>query len=280
MGCDKSRDKAVSDTAAKHDERTEVVVLAASSLTDAFQALAKDFEKQHPEAKISLQFAGSQALRAQIERGNEADVFASANEAHMKALVDAKLAAQPQIFAHNELVIAVPKANPAKLHSVGDLPQAKRLVVGAKQVPVGHYTRTFLDRAAGHFGMPFAQVVIHNIASKETNARQVLAKVAAGEADAGIVYRSDARAAKDRVDTVEIPDDLNVRAAYSIAALDHAAHPKLARQWVDLVTSASGQAVLAKQGFVTEASAGSDRTASPRADRPTSPSSGPHSPTP
>lgn len=249
-GCKRSPDGPAGD-----EQHTELMVFAASSLTDAFKDLAQAFEKAHPRVDVVLHFAGSQALRTQIENGARADVFASANRAHMQALEDAELVDAAETFAHNGLIIVVPPDNPAHIRKVRDLSRAERLVLGAEQVPAGRYARTFLARATERFGPTFRDGVDAAIASNETNVRLVLAKVAMGEADAGIVYRTDAHAAADQVDTVELPGDLDVRANYPIATLREAAHPALARQWVDFVESADGQAVLTRHGFVSDAQA-------------------------
>jgi molybdate transport system substrate-binding protein len=231
-------------------EPKELVVFAATSLHEVFQNLTITFEKKHPGTKVRLSFAGSQELRVQIEHGARADVFASADEKHMASLLKQGLVQQPAvIFAHNEPVVIVPKTNPAKLASFTDLPKAKHIVVGAPEVPIGTYTQTILAAAEKTYGKAFREEIVAHISSRELNVRQVLTKVALGEADAGIVYRSDALAAQDRVSMIAIPAAINVTADYPIAVLAAAPQPGLASAWVAAVLAQEGQYALAGAGF-------------------------------
>ena len=170
----------------------ELVVFAASSLREAFAGLGATFERQHPGTKVSFALAGSQELRTQIEHGAQADVFASADWTHMRALVAARLAASPRTFARNEPVLVVPRENPAQLRTLADLPRATRIVLGAAEVPIGAYTQRILDAASRRYGAAFRSSVEAHVVSRELNVRQVLSKVALGEADAGVVARSAA----------------------------------------------------------------------------------------
>ncbi len=232
-------------------EPTTLSVYAASSLTDAFGEMETLFEGAHPGIDVSVTYAGSQILRLQIEQGAAADVFASANEEHMRALEEAGLAAASRIFARNELVIIVPTGNPARIESLADLPEASRIVLGASNVPVGAYARQVLRLAAPTHGEGFEAMVLSRVASEESNVRLARAKVQMGEADAAIVYRSDA-GATDRVRIVEIPREVNVIADFPIAALRGAEVPDLAEAWIELVSSPEGQGVLARHGFTVE----------------------------
>ncbi|HXT95230.1 MAG TPA: molybdate ABC transporter substrate-binding protein [Polyangia bacterium] len=228
----------------------ELVVFAAASLREVFATVAARFEEEHPGTHVLANAAGSQELRAQIEQGAAADVFASADERHMNALVSEGLAAAPAVFACNEPVVVVRSGLAGSLKTFADLPRAERIVVGAPEVPIGAYTARVWRKAARKLGDDFAARVQAKIVSRETNVRQVLAKVVLGEADAGVVYRSDARAAAGKVAVVEIPADLNVTAAYPIAVLEAAPHPEAARAFVDLVRSPTGLAALREAGFV------------------------------
>ena len=227
----------------------QLTVFAASSLRDAFQDLGRNLEQQHPGTSVSFNFAGSQELRTQVEHGARADVFASADPRTLRALAGAGLALEPQVFARNEPVIVVPAGNPAGIHSLADLPRARRLVVGAPEVPIGEYTVRILEAASRRYGPAFGAAVESRVASRELNVRQVLAKVALGEADAAIVYRTDALASRGAVEVISIPPDLNVVAEYPIAVLRGAPQAGLARAFVELVLSPAGQAVLARHGF-------------------------------
>jgi len=227
----------------------QLTVFAASSLRDAFQDLGRNLEQQHPGTSVSFNFAGSQELRTQVEHGARADVFASADPRTLRALAGAGLALEPQVFARNEPVIVVPAGNPAGIHSLADLPRARRLVVGAPEVPIGEYTVRILEAASRRYGPAFGAAVESRVASRELNVRQVLAKVALGEADAAIVYRTDALASRGAVEVISIPPELNVVAEYPIAVLRGAPQAGLARAFVELVLSPAGQAVLARHGF-------------------------------
>jgi molybdate transport system substrate-binding protein len=226
-------------------------VFAAASLTDAFTEIGKAFEAAHPGVTVTFNFAGSQALRTQIEEGAPADVFASANKTEMDNLTSGGFVTQtaPQIFLANKLVVILPAENPARLENLEDLAKpGMKLVLAAEEVPVGKYARQALDQMNGQFGSDFADKVLANVVSNEDNVKQVVAKVQLGEADAGIVYTSDAVAAPD-LKTMEIPAALNVVAEYPIAALSTSANAELAVAFMDYVLSADGQAILKKWGF-------------------------------
>ncbi len=228
----------------------DLVVFEAASLKEAFARLAARFEKDHAGTHVVTNTAGSQELRAQIEHGAVADVFASADERHMNALAAEGLVVAPALFACNQPVVVVRSGLGASLKVFVDLPRAERIVVGAPEVPIGAYTVQVWQKASAKYGADFAARLQAKVVSRELNVRQVLAKVMLGEADAGIVYRSDALAAKGKVTVLEIPPDLNVTAAYPIAALKAAPSPALARAFIDLVRSPAGAAVLGEAGFV------------------------------
>lgn len=228
---------------------TTITVFAAASLRDVFTALGTTFEKEHPGVKAQFNFAGSQELRTQIEQGAPADDFASADTKYMDAARKAGLVDAPALLAINAPVIVVPADNPGKVKSLADLPTVKRLVIGSPEVPIGNYTLQILERAKAQLGADFPARVQARVASRELNVRQVLTKVMLGEADAGIVYRTDARSGGDKVRVVEIPAELNVVAEYTIATVARAPHPELARAWVTLVTGPAGQAALEGAGF-------------------------------
>jgi molybdate transport system substrate-binding protein len=224
------------------------VVFAAASLRDAFSALGEDFKRAHAGVEIAFNFAGTQELRTQLEHGAAVDVFASADQKHMQALLDAQRVQAPRLFARNEPVIVVTPGGPA-LQGLADLPKAKRLVIGTPEVPIGRYTLQIFDKAKATLGEDFPQRAQARVVSRELNVRQVLAKVSLGEADAGIVYRSDAKGAESKVTVVTIESGFNVIAEYPIAVVSGAAHPRLAQAWVDLTLSAGGQQVLQYHGF-------------------------------
>jgi len=229
-------------------KRRELTVFAAASLRDSFEKLAEAFERAHPGVHVRFNFAGSQELRTQMENGAPADVFASADLRQFDSARGGGLVGAPKIFTTNEPVIVVPRTNPAKVTSLADLPRANRLVIGARQVPIGAYALQILDKAKAQYGADFRSRVEARVVSHELNTRQVLNKVALGEADAGIVYRTDALRSRD-VQVIAIPADLNVLAEYPIASTLRAPCPDLAKAWVELVVSPAGQATLAEFGF-------------------------------
>ena len=232
-------------------EPQTLTVFAAASLTDAFTEISKNFEAANPGVIVLFNFAGSQALRTQIEEGAPADVFASANKTEMDALVTSAHVQQgtPQTFLNNKLIVILPADNTAGLTKLEDLANSGiKLVLAAEEVPVGKYTRQALEQMNSQFGSDFKDKVLANVVSNEDNVKQVVAKVQLGEADAGVVYTSDAVAAPD-LKTVEIPNELNVIAEYPIAALTDSVNSELATAFINYVLSQEGQAVLQKWGF-------------------------------
>jgi molybdate transport system substrate-binding protein len=227
----------------------QLTVFAASSLRDAFQQLGQRFEEEHPGVAVAFNFAGSQELRTQLEHGARADVAAFADEAQFRTLASAGLVGPSSIFAHNQLALVVPRGNPSAILGLQDLPRARRIVVGDPSVPIGSYTLRLLDAASARYGAGFRQMVEARVSSRELNVRQVLAKVSLGEADAAVVYRSDALAARGTVEPVPIPPELNLDARYPIAALRNAPQPELAAAFIRLVLSFDGRDVLARHGF-------------------------------
>lgn len=226
--------------------RTPLVVFAASSLTDAFPDIESAFEAR-AAVDVQLTFGGSQTLRLQIEQGAPAAVFASANRAHMQALVDGGRVDGPQTFAHNRLVIAVPREG-SPVQAFADLSRAERLVIGTDAVPVGRYARQMLDKAGADpaLGPAFVAAVRARIVSEESNVRLARAKVELGEADAAIVYRTDVEAA-ERIAAVPIPEALDVPVGYVIGTVPGS--DAAAAAFVRFVTGPDGQAILRRHGF-------------------------------
>lgn len=236
-------------------ETATLTVFAAASLTDAFKAIETAFEDAHPGIDMVFSFGGSSTLAAQILEGAPADVFASANREQMQRLNDAGLlAGQAAVFARNRLVLITPRDNPAGIHTVADLARGGiKLVLAATGVPVRAYTDQMLNAAAAQpeFGADFYTRVLANVVSEEDNVRRVAAKVALGEADAGIVYASDATAdLAGQVLVIPIPDALNVVAEYPVAVVARTAHSAEARAFVDFVLSAEAQSVIQQAGLL------------------------------
>ena len=228
-----------------------MTVYAAASLTNAFNELGRAFEASHPGVAVLFNFGGSQNLRTQIEQGAPADVFASADAAEMNALVaDGKVqAGAPRIFVTNQLIVILPAKNPAGITSVQDLTRpGLKLVLAAGDVPAGKYARQVLDNLGTLGGPNYKELVLANVVSNEDNVKQVVAKVQLGEADAGIVYVSDAAAAAD-LGKIEIPPQANVIARYPMAPLIDSPNADIAEEFIVYVLSPDGQAILKRWGF-------------------------------
>ena len=230
-----------------------VTVFAAASLTESFTEIKSAFEKAHPGVTVQYNFAGSPALVTQLTQGAQADVFASADQPNMdNAVKGGVIAGTPQVFAKNKLVIIVPKENKAGIMTPKDLAKPGiKFDTAQASVPVGAYTQQALDNFAKlpDYGANFKAAVNKNIVSQEDNVKAIVQKVQLGEADAGIVYATDAQAAKDKLTLITIPDAQNVIATYPVALVKGAKQAALGQQFVDYLLSADGQAILQKYGF-------------------------------
>ena len=221
-----------------HDDPVTLRVLAASSLTKTFTRIGADFERAHPGVKVAFAFAGSQELAAQVGQGVPADVIATADTATMDSLGGA--APDPRVFATNELAIAVAPGNPRGITGLASLADPDLTVVlAAPEVPAGRYAREALARA---------RVKVKPV-SLEPSAADVLAIVSLGEADAGVVYASDAAGAAGQVEVVRIPPAENVTATYPIAVLAETGSRFVADRFVDYVLADAGQRTLRSYGF-------------------------------
>ena len=235
----------IADT--KTSEIATLNVSAAASLQRSFDEISQQFEDQHPGVKVAVSYDGSSTLATQIVEGAPVDVFASADERNMQVVVDEDLAQDPQIFATNTLVIAVPAGNPARVKSLQDLQDAVT-VLCAPEVPCGGASETLLKNAG----------VKVTPASLEQNVTAVLAKIAAGEADAGLVYRTDV-VDDAAVESIEPEGAQAVVNTYPIAVLAPSAQPRdaashnakhaAAAEFVAYVLSDEGQRLLARHGF-------------------------------
>lgn len=231
--------------------RGAITVFAASSLTQVFNEIGPAFQRAHPEQPVRFNFGASSALRSQIQLGAPADVFASADSEQMAPLQNAGLVTSAAAFARNRLAVVVPTNNPARLRSPQDLARPElRLVTTAQAVPIGRYTQEMLGRLGRERGYPsdFAARVNRNVVSREPNVRAVLAKVELGEADAAVVYETDARASS-RVKAISIPEKANVIAEYPVAVVAASANRPGAEAFVRFLRSTSGRAFLKQHGF-------------------------------
>ncbi|GAA3629314.1 molybdate ABC transporter substrate-binding protein [Microbacterium awajiense] len=217
-----------------------LTVFAAASLTESFELLAADFERDHPGTAVVLNLAGSPALAQQLVSGARADVFAAASADAAQVVVDAGLAEAPIVFATNRLALVVPAGNPADVAGLDDLARDDLAVALCDPVvPCGAASERALS-VAGVDARPD---------TLEQDVKAVLTKVVLGEADAGLVYVTDARAAGDEVATIDVPGLADERTSYPVMALADAAEPDLAAAWIALLASAEGRAVLAEAGF-------------------------------
>jgi molybdate transport system substrate-binding protein len=221
----------------------QLVVFAAASLKGAFDKIGGQFEKAHPGVTVKFNYAGSSSLATQLGQAAPADLFASANTKSMKTVTSDDLTTgSPQVFAKNNLEIMVTKGNPMKIKTISNLANKDvKVAVCAPAVPCGAYSKEIFAKAG---------VTVHPV-SEETSVSAVVTKVSLGEADAGIVYVTDVKAAAaDKISGVPIPAKDNVTAQYPIVKLKKAPNPKAATAFMDYVLGSSGQKVLASYGFI------------------------------
>jgi len=234
----------------------KITVFAAASLSEAFREIGKAFTARNSTVSIDFNFAGSPTLRTQLEQGARADIYASADQAQMDLAVRSGVVADGgQIFARNSLVIITPADNHPKVATAVDLANpGLKLVLANKDVPVGAYARQVLSamEAGPAFGSGCSARVLRNLVSEESDVKQVVAKVQLGEADAGIVYRTDVTASvAPKLTTISVPAGFNVVAAYPLSVVKGAPNERTARAFVAFVLSDEGQAILRKYGFET-----------------------------
>jgi molybdate transport system substrate-binding protein len=221
----------------------ELTVFAAASLTETFTALGRKFEAAHPGVKVRFQFGSSATLATQITQGAPADVFAAASPATMKTVVDAGDAAgTPVVFVKNKLEIATPKDNPGNITGLEDFTKKDlAIVLCAPTVPCGAAADKVFT-AAG---------ITPEVDSREPDVKAVLTKIELGEADAGLVYKTDVLAAADKVKGIEFPDADKAINDYPIVTLKDAKPADTAKAWVDYITSAEALKMLKDAGFET-----------------------------
>lgn len=222
-------------------ETGTLTVLAASSLTEVFTELKKQFEADHPGVTVKLAFDSSATLAEQVAQGAPADVLATADTRTMHTVVAAHANdGKPQLFATNRLVLAVPKANPAHVTGVADLDRSGvKYLACVSSAPCGDLADTLLK--ANHVSAPPV--------SREVDVKSVLGKLELGEADAGLVYATDVRSSQGKVTALQVPHAAQHLNEYPIVALTGSTHATLAHDWVRLVLSPAGQQVLGAAGF-------------------------------
>jgi molybdate transport system substrate-binding protein len=240
------------------EEPKELTVFCGAGLTGAFNEI-EQLHKNTSNFRIGFNFDGVPALRAQIEQGAYADVLVSANLKHMNALkaegyIDNDTV---RIFAKNKVAVIVPNDNPANITNLMDLTRPGiKISIGTKELPAGDYARQVLDKLANdsEYGPAYKEKVMANIVSEETTVSLIMSKVALGEADAGFAFISDVSPQMaGKVTRIFIPDRFNVLGDFPIGVLKQSDCPQQSREFIDLVMSAKGQAILKKYGFIPEA---------------------------
>jgi molybdate transport system substrate-binding protein len=235
-------------------EPRELTVFTAASLTGAFGEIGQMY-KNETNISVAFNFDGSQALRTQLENGAYADVFVSANQKQMKAVENDGLMNNSSvvIFTKNKLSLIVPKGNPAKIINLSDLAKpGLKIVMGTKDVPVGDYALQIISKLGNDsaYGPDYKTKVLANVISQETNVNYVVTKVALGEVDVGFAYVSDVtKDLTSKVDKIDIPDEYNVIAQYPMGILLESKYPLRSQEFMSLVMSDKGKAVLEKYGF-------------------------------
>ena len=229
-------------------QRQSIVVYAASSLTDVLSRLENQFESKYPNIDVDIAYAGSQTLRLQIQQGAPVDVFISANSEHMDALAEQGSIRQRQVFGYNRLALVVPRENPAGIQNASELYKAKRLVIGSEQVPIGNYFRQWLIQMDENIDASFSKRVLSKVVSQENNVRLLRAKVELGEADAAIVYFTDAIASK-AVKHLPIGAETNIRTQYEQGVILRSRSDSALSQWLDFLGSREARESMIEDGL-------------------------------
>jgi molybdate transport system substrate-binding protein len=218
-----------------------LTVSAAASLKAAFT----DYGKQFKDADSRFSFAGSDELAAQIENGIKPDVFAAANTKLPDALYAKGLVEKPTVFAGNRLVLAVPADS--KIASLKDIDaRGVKLAIGAKDVPIGSYTRTVLGKLPPEEG----KAILANVRTEEPDVAGITGKLTQGAVDAGFLYASDVRATDDKLKAIQLPEALQPTVAYGVAVVKGAKHPKQAKAFIAGLLDGAGKQALDAAGFL------------------------------
>ena len=243
----------LSVTACGRETEKELVIFAASSLTDVFQELGEEYQLENPRVSVQFNFAGSSNLRMQLEYGAKADLYASANSFQIDlAFKNNAVRGLPKQYASNELVLVTPKGN-TKVNSLKDLPnQDVKIIFGASVVPIGVYSNIVLDKLASApvFGVDYRKGVEQNIVSYEPNVRMILNKIVLKQADAAFVYFTDINSVDpDLISIIRIPDKYNASVGYFILETSNVAKPIDAKKFVRFIGSEKGLSILESYGF-------------------------------
>ncbi len=234
---------------------TTLTVFTAASLTGAFTDIGRAYEAQNENVRVTFVFDGSQTLRTQVEQGANPDIFVSASTKHLQALQDGGFMDNSTVapFLGNSLALIVPIENTAGITGLADLAKpGTKLVIGTRDVPFGDYTRQMLDKMAADpaYGDVYRDAVMTNVVSEEMAVSSVVPKLALGEADAAVVYKSDV--SKDDLTTVtriDVPAEYNVVATYPLGILAASPHKAEAESFIAFVRGPDGSAILTGYGF-------------------------------
>jgi molybdate transport system substrate-binding protein len=239
-GCSSSGSGGSASSASPASSTGTITVFAAASLTESFTQLGKQFEAAHPGDTVKFSFGPSSGLATQITSGAPADVFASAAPGNMDDVVSAGDASNPQNFAKNTMEVATPPSNPAKINSVNDLAKKPvKVALCQPQVPCGVVAAEVFKNA----GINVKPVTL------QPDVKSVLTQVETGNVDAGMVYVTDVKAARSKVNGVTIPAGDNASTLYPIATINSSKHKSIAQAFLNYVLSPAGQQVLAAAGF-------------------------------
>jgi molybdenum ABC transporter molybdate-binding protein len=238
----------LSNTLTSHAKASKdpLIAMIAANATEPVNDILK---QKSISAKTT--FAGTQILTTQMEQGAKADLFLSADLAHMQTLEKEGIVSKYQPVSHGHEVIVVPKGNPKDVKTIKDLADKQmKLIIGVDTVPIGKYTRIVFKNADAAYGNQFTKEAMSHVVSMESDVKQVLQKVAMGEADAGVVYRSDVTPKfKDKVEIINIPSSINAESTNYIAVPKNAPDPKAGEALMNFIQSQEGQAVFAKYGY-------------------------------
>ena len=224
-------------------KKVTITVSAAASLVNVYTEIGKQFEKANPSIKVRFNFASSSSLVSQIQSGAPTDVFAAADLASFdKLLASGNVVKSPKVFARNSMQLVVKPGNPLRISSIADLSKASVVSLCAKTAPCGVYAATVLSR--------YGVVVAESRITRGVDAAATLNAVSTGDADAAIVYATDALSAKKSVSTISIPVGKNVKAMYGIGVIRGSKNSKQAEAFVQFVLSLTGQKVLTSFGFL------------------------------
>ncbi|MDE4542132.1 molybdate ABC transporter substrate-binding protein [Thermoanaerobacterium sp. R66] len=238
------------DINANESGNKSLTVFVAASLKDSMNTVAKQFERLNPGVKIILNSAGSQTLKTQIEQGAYADIFISADERNMTPLYSEKLVEKPKTLLYNELTVIAYKDS--SVNNFMDIKNSGvKLALADESVPAGKYALDMLSKIDADY-KGFKEATLKNVVTKEVTVTDVAQKVAMGEADAGIVYITDAKPFLDKIKIINIPDKYNVIATYPAAVVESSKNKSLSSKFLDFLLNGDGKRILKDYGFITK----------------------------